>query len=143
MWLGYEVHTKHGRVPPPTTAIGCYIGHVMEQVNVRIHITLAVWQLATWCLIRWVGLPMRRRHCRGRNCCTRATVKFAIALAHILVVCRLKTLSLMSVWPNAKKRQTFPTIKFNGTEVQIYICTIKLYFVINFVSNTQTNLTPR
>jgi len=40
-----------------------------------------IWQLATRCLILGVGFPgrpIRRRHCCGQNCSTRATVKLGI-----------------------------------------------------------------
>jgi len=40
-------------VPPPTADIGCALG--VGQINLRIDITSAARQLATWCLIQGVS----------------------------------------------------------------------------------------
>lgn len=58
------------------------LAHGVGLVNVQIHITSALWQLAARCLNLGVGVrgrPIRRRHCRGRNCSTRAGVKLDIS----------------------------------------------------------------
>jgi len=71
------------------------LGHRVGQINAGIDITSAVRQPATRCLLLGVGFPgqpIRRRHCRGRNCSTRATIKMGIGphsgVQYETVVCR-------------------------------------------------------
>jgi len=88
--IGYDDYTKHGGGSHhPWLRSVVPLEHGMGQANIWINITSTVyeWQLVTRCLILgagFLGQPIRWRHCRGRNCSTRATAKLGTA-GHIVV----------------------------------------------------------
>jgi len=81
LWLGYDIYTKHGLGPTPMAKIGCCLGAWVGQIHIRNQHNFGCMTASDSVFdsrVSFAGQPIGRRHCRGQNCSTRATVQLAI-----------------------------------------------------------------